>query len=150
MTAIVPREDESSVPHLSKSLGSKAALEQLTYCSCPARHPLCKPPSINDPQFLMRQHDLEPLTSTEFAHLALPVNHSPLQRNNPIMSSLRLLLIKLPLGVRQLERQERQMCHQLIELIIVFLIFGFLKRTFSPQREAQNVNFDRTRGRRTG
>src|SRR5258706_14901924 len=108
MTAIVPREDESSVPHLSKSLGSKAALEQLAYCSCPARHPLCKPPSINDPQFLMRQHDLEPLTSTEFAHLALPVNHSPIQR-------------------RQLERQEREMCHQLIELIIVFLIFGFLK-----------------------
>src|SRR5258706_13989162 len=106
MTAIVPREDESSVPHLSKSLGSKAALEQLAYCSCPARHPLCKPPSINDPQFL--------------------------------------------LGVRQPERQERQMCHQHIELIIVFLIAGFLKRTLSPPRKAQNVNFDRTRDRRIG
>ena len=44
-----------------KSLGSKAALEQLAYCGRPARHPLCKPPRINDPQLLMHQHDLQPL-----------------------------------------------------------------------------------------
>src|SRR5258708_3944087 len=57
---------------------------------------------------------------------------------------------QLLLGVRQPERQERQLCHQHIELIIVFLIAGFLKRTLSPPRKAQNVNFDRTRDRRIG
>ena len=56
----------------SKPLGSEAALEQLAYCGCPARHPVCKPPCVNDPQLLMHQHDLQPLASIEIAHLALP------------------------------------------------------------------------------
>jgi hypothetical protein len=64
-----------AVPDFAKPLDREAALEQFPYCGRPARHPLRKPPRIDNPQLLRRQHDLEPLTSTEIAHLALPVNH---------------------------------------------------------------------------
>src|ERR1700681_3877708 len=63
-----------AVPDFAKPLDREAALEQFPYCGRPARHPLRKPPRIDNPQFLRRQHDLEPLTSTEIAHLALPRN----------------------------------------------------------------------------
>jgi hypothetical protein len=56
------------------------------------------------------------------------------------MRSLLFILIKPPFGVRQLERQSRRISQQHVELIIVLLIEGFLKRTFR-MREAQNVNF---------
>jgi hypothetical protein len=58
-----------AVLDISKSLGSHAALQQLTYCSGPAWHPFGKAPRINDSEFLRHQHDLEPLASTEFTHL---------------------------------------------------------------------------------
>src|ERR1700722_11310695 len=46
---------------IAKSLGSHAALEQFPYRRGPARHSPCKTPGIDDPQFVVRKHDLEPL-----------------------------------------------------------------------------------------
>jgi Domain of unknown function (DUF892) len=89
-----------AVPDFAKSLGSHAALEQFPYRRGPARHSPCKTPSIDDPQFLVRKHDLEPLASAEFTH-----KYSLLERNNPIISSLLFILINLVFGVWQLELQ---------------------------------------------
>jgi len=55
----------------TEALSSDAALEQLAYGGCPARHSPCKSPSVNDPQFLVREHDLKPLASVEFTHVPL-------------------------------------------------------------------------------
>jgi hypothetical protein len=89
-----------------KSFRSHAALEQLPDCRCPARHPLCKTPRINEPQFCGREHDLEPFASIEFTHLTLPVKnlHSLLKRKKPKISSLLFILINLIFGFWQLER----------------------------------------------
>jgi hypothetical protein len=54
-----------------EALGAYAALEQLTYGCCAARHSPCKSPSVNDPQFLWREHDLKPLAPVEFTHVPL-------------------------------------------------------------------------------
>ncbi|MGC1663090.1 MAG: hypothetical protein WA773_07075, partial [Bradyrhizobium sp.] len=61
-----------AVSDFQKSFGGHAALEQFPYGRCPARHPLGKTPGIDDPQFCVGQHDLEPFASIEFAHLTLP------------------------------------------------------------------------------
>jgi hypothetical protein len=61
-----------AVPDFAKSLGSHAALEQFPYRRGPARHSPRKTPGIDDPQFLVRKHDLEPLASAEFTQLSLP------------------------------------------------------------------------------
>ncbi len=66
------------------------------------------------------------------------------------MSSLLFILINPFLRVRQLEPKKHQMCHQHIELIIVFLIAKLLRRTLCPDGKRKNVNFDRTRDNRTG
>jgi hypothetical protein len=58
-----------AILYFSKSFGSHAALEQLAYRRCSARHPLCKTPRINDPQLCVCEHDLEPFASIEFTHL---------------------------------------------------------------------------------
>jgi hypothetical protein len=55
----------------TEALGSDTALEQLAYGGCPARHSPCKSPGVNDPQFLVREHDLKPLASVEFTHVPL-------------------------------------------------------------------------------
>src|SRR3981189_632747 len=57
-----------AVLYLAKSLGRDATLEQLPYRRRPARHPLGKAPSVDEPEFLMREHDLEPLASIEITH----------------------------------------------------------------------------------
>src|SRR5436190_8853238 len=60
-----------TVLDFTESLGSDAALEQLSYGGCPARHSLCKSPGVNDPQFLGGEHDVEPLASVDFTHVPL-------------------------------------------------------------------------------
>jgi hypothetical protein len=60
-----------TVLDFTESLGSDAALEQFAYRCCPARHSLCKSLGIDDPQFLVREHDLKPLASVEFTHVPL-------------------------------------------------------------------------------
>jgi hypothetical protein len=85
-----------AILYFSKSFGRHAALEQLAYRRCSARHPFCKTPRINDPQLCVCEHDLEPFASIEFTHLTPPVKKSLLKRNKPKMRSLPLILINLP------------------------------------------------------
>src|SRR5258707_306924 len=57
-----------AVLDFAKSFGGKPALEQFPYCRSSARHPLCKTPCIDGPEFRGRKHDLKAFTSMEFTH----------------------------------------------------------------------------------
>jgi hypothetical protein len=54
-----------------ESFGNKPTLEQLPYRGSSARHPFCKAPRINGPNFLGREHDLKALTSIDLTHPTL-------------------------------------------------------------------------------
>ena len=56
----------------AKSFGGKPPLEQFSYCGSSARHPLCKTPCIDGPEFRGREHDLKAFASMEFTHRTLP------------------------------------------------------------------------------